>query len=147
MPAVTSRLPAGAAPFRNFGVTLGLLRGLSGKSQAQVARESQCGKSQLSKYENGQELPKLETLGRILPVLDVSPLGFFFALAVVDDLQEKRQASAGDLPAAPILPLLKPGGADAAFTQLVSGFLQFYRLTHLDLLRRTLISDDQPQDA
>lgn len=142
MTAASPRPPR-PAPFRNFGVTLALLRDLEGKTVAQVARESGTGKSQVSKYENGQELPKLETLARILPVLDVSPLGFFFALAVVDDLEAKRRAGINDLPVPPVLPLLRPGGADAAFAQLVSGFLQFYRLTHLDLLGRTLPFDNE----
>jgi len=57
---------------------------MSGKSQARVAREAGIGKSQLSKYENGKELPKLDSLGKVLAVLEISPLTFFYGLAVLE---------------------------------------------------------------
>jgi len=57
---------------------------LSGKSQAEVAREAGIGKSQLSKYENGKELPKLDSLGKVLSVLEISPLTFFYGIAVLE---------------------------------------------------------------
>jgi transcriptional regulator with XRE-family HTH domain len=85
--------------FRHLGLTISVLRGLRGKSQAQVAREAGVGKSQLSKYENGKELPKLDSLGKILTVLNVTPLGFFYTQ---DFLDRRRKAldggpTAGDL--------------------------------------------------
>jgi transcriptional regulator with XRE-family HTH domain len=81
------RLPrprgAAAGMFKHFGPTLALLRNLRSKSQGQIARETGIGKSQLSKYENGRELPKLESLGRLLQTLDVTLLGFAYTLALV----------------------------------------------------------------
>src|SRR5215210_8543744 len=70
--------------FANLGRTLSLLRELRGKSQAWVAREAGVGKSQLSKYENGKELPKLDSLEKVLLVLEVGHFEFFYTLYLVD---------------------------------------------------------------
>lgn len=70
--------------FEHVGLCLRTFRDLSGKSQAGVAREAGIGKSQLSKYENGKELPKLESLAKVLAVLDVSPLTFFYGVDVIE---------------------------------------------------------------
>jgi transcriptional regulator with XRE-family HTH domain len=70
--------------FANLGKTLSLLRELRGKSQSRVAREARIGKSQLSKYENGKELPKLDSLEKILRVLKVDMFEFFYTLYLVD---------------------------------------------------------------
>src|SRR3954466_12957956 len=70
--------------FINLGKTLGLLRELRGKSQARVAREAGIGKSQLSKYENGKELPKLDSLEKVLKALGVGHFEFFYTLYLVD---------------------------------------------------------------
>ena len=60
--------------FANLGMTLSLLREIRGKSQSRVAREARIGKSQLSKYENGRELPKLDSpeLGKLAVFSGVS---------------------------------------------------------------------------
>jgi transcriptional regulator with XRE-family HTH domain len=73
-----------SAMFRNLGRTLALLRERKGRSQASVARQAKIGKSQLSKYERGRELPKLESLERILEALDSSYFVFFRVLEVID---------------------------------------------------------------
>jgi transcriptional regulator with XRE-family HTH domain len=79
--------------FGQLGLTLQILRGLRGKSQAVLAQEAGIGKSQLSKYETGRELPKLESLARVLAALDVTPLAFFY---VMDQLtQNGRWLSEG----------------------------------------------------
>lgn len=70
--------------FTNLGRTLSLLRELRGKSQARVAREAGIGKSQLSKYENGKELPKLDSLEKVLNALKVGYFEFFYTLYMVD---------------------------------------------------------------
>jgi transcriptional regulator with XRE-family HTH domain len=69
--------------FSNLGRTLALLRDLRGLSQAALARKAGIGKSQLSKYETGKEKPKLESLSKLLAVLEIQPLQFFFALELV----------------------------------------------------------------
>jgi transcriptional regulator with XRE-family HTH domain len=70
--------------FETLGLTLRVLRELSGCSQAEIARKAQIGKSQLSKYENGKELPKLESLGKILSALGTTPLVVFYLSSVLD---------------------------------------------------------------
>jgi transcriptional regulator with XRE-family HTH domain len=92
--------------FANLGRTLSLLRELRGKSQSRVAREARIGKSQLSKYENGKELPKLDSLEKILRVLKVDMFEFFYTLYLVDGrasalAQGSAGAAAGEPAAAP----------------------------------------------
>ena len=70
--------------FANLGPAFRRARELRGMSQAEVAREAGTGKSQLSKYEQGKELPKLESLERVLAVLNLGSLDFFYALHLVD---------------------------------------------------------------
>ncbi len=53
-------------------------------SQAALARAAGIGKSQLSKYENGKELPKLDSLEKILLTLGVTPLAFFATMDYLD---------------------------------------------------------------
>lgn len=84
--------------FVNLGRTLSLLRELRGKSQARVAREAGIGKSQLSKYENGKELPKLDSLEKVLNVLDVGYFEFFYTLYLLDRRAEDLIRSRRDEP-------------------------------------------------
>jgi transcriptional regulator with XRE-family HTH domain len=70
--------------FRYFGLCLRNFREISGHSGAYVARKAGIGKSQLSKYELGRELPKFSSFEKILAALELSPLTFFYALAVVE---------------------------------------------------------------
>ncbi len=135
--------------FVNLGRTLSLLRELRGKSQARVAREAGIGKSQLSKYENGKELPKLDSLEKVLTVLEVGHFEFFYTLYLVDrraaDLS--RNGRRGETPAEgepaeldgplrdeqlylpPLLqghPLLSES-TDQAFTKVFADLLVLYR--------------------
>ncbi|MFL6199572.1 MAG: helix-turn-helix domain-containing protein [Thermoanaerobaculia bacterium] len=128
--------------FVNLGRTLSLLRELRGKSQALVARQAGIGKSQLSKYENGKELPKLDSLEKVLNVLEVGHFEFFYTLYLVDrraaDLnrgtaakEAGREASLDDEPGylPPIFkghPLLSEP-TDQAFTQVFADLLLLYR--------------------
>jgi transcriptional regulator with XRE-family HTH domain len=129
--------------FVNLGRTLGLLRELRGKSQAHVAREAGIGKSQLSKYENGKELPKLDSLEKVLNALDVGHFEFFYTLYLLDDraaelarLGDRHPQGGGDgdererrPPPAPLLkahPLLAES-TDQAFTRVFSDLLYLYR--------------------
>ena len=116
--------------FVNLGRTLGLLRELRGKSQARVAREAGIGKSQLSKYENGKELPKLDSLEKVLNALDVGHFEFFYTLYLLDDraaelarLCEKGQPPSPLLKAHPLL----SASTDQAFTRVFSDLLFLYR--------------------
>jgi transcriptional regulator with XRE-family HTH domain len=142
------------AMFVNLGRTLSLLRELRGKSQARVAREAGIGKSQLSKYENGKELPKLDSLEKVLNALKVGYFEFFYTLYLVDrraadlaqsgmeedDAEEGMEAEEG-IPAAAeeprevplyMLPLhngntLLADPTDQAFSQVFTDLLLLYR--------------------
>ena len=130
--------------FVNLGRTLSLLRELRGKSQARVAREAGIGKSQLSKYENGKELPKLDSLEKVLGVLEVGHFEFFYTLYLVDQravaLARPRDSADPvdlfglELPEAPLSfpPILKGHAlltetTDQAFTRVVADLLLLYR--------------------
>lgn len=133
--------------FTNLGRTLSLLRELRGKSQARVAREAGIGKSQLSKYENGKELPKLDSLEKVLNALKVGYFEFFYTLYMVDRRAAELGTPAeddetGDTPEAtedgraedPLyLPPLVKGesvlaeSTDQAFRQVFTDLLLLYR--------------------
>jgi transcriptional regulator with XRE-family HTH domain len=126
------------AMFANLGRTLSLLRELRGKSQARVAREAGIGKSQLSKYENGKELPKLDSLEKVLIALKVGYFEFFYTLYLVDrrasDLE--RAGNGGDPFARDepfYMPTLLNGNnllddtTDQAFSQVFTDLLLLYR--------------------
>jgi transcriptional regulator with XRE-family HTH domain len=114
--------------FGNLGRTLALLREMRGYSQIALSRQARIGKSQLSKYENGREMPKLETLERLLAVLDVQPISFFYTVAVLDSLAERFQGPPAELPPLPLpLTLLQPN-LDEVFAVTVEQFLRLYRL-------------------
>jgi transcriptional regulator with XRE-family HTH domain len=74
--------------FETLGLTLRVLRELTGGSQAELARKARIGKSQLSKYENGKELPKLESLRKITVALGTTPLVVFYVSFVLENAAE-----------------------------------------------------------
>jgi transcriptional regulator with XRE-family HTH domain len=120
--------------FANLGRSLSLLRELRGKSQAQVAREAGIGKSQLSKYENGKELPKLDSLEKVLNALKVGYFEFFYTLYLVDRrAAELEPADAREGVASLYLPPLVKGesllaeSTDQAFRQVFTDLLMLYR--------------------
>src|SRR5262245_45463790 len=127
--------------FVNLGRTLSLLRELRGKSQARVAREAGIGKSQLSKYENGKELPKLDSLEKVLNALRVGYFEFFYTLYLVDrraadlrmDAEDDETAEAGSAEDPLYLPPLVKGesvlaeSTDLAFRQVFTDLLLLYR--------------------
>ena len=126
------------AMFDNVGRTLSLLRELRGKSQARVSREAGIGKSQLSKYENGKELPKLDSLEKVLNVLRVGYLEFFYTLHMVD--RRAADLAAGDAGPARAEPSMIPlpdglsllaEPTDQAFGQVFSDLMILYR-RHLE---------------
>jgi transcriptional regulator with XRE-family HTH domain len=120
--------------FNNLGKTLSLLRELRGKSQARVAREAGIGKSQLSKYENGKELPKLDSLEKVLKALGVGQFEFFYTLYLVDrradELARHVEKETGKEPAEPPPSLnqaVLSESTDQAFSRLFTDLLVLYR--------------------
>jgi len=122
--------------FMNLGKTLGLLRELRGKSQARVAREAGIGKSQLSKYENGKELPKLDSLEKVLKALGVGHFEFFYTLYLVDQRAdglargEGGQALVEKISMPPLLSgsSLLSQTTDQGFARVFTDLLQLYRI-------------------
>lgn len=76
--------------FANLGKTLIRLRERRGFSQTAVARKAGIGKSQLSKYESGKELPKLDSLERVLTALGFDYCTFFWVLSRIDAGEPRR---------------------------------------------------------
>jgi transcriptional regulator with XRE-family HTH domain len=133
------------AMFSNLGLTLSLLRELRGKSQARIAREAGIGKSQLSKYENGKELPKLDSLEKVLNALKVGYFEFFYTLSLVDrraaglarSEESEGEPEEGPSSSQPNEPLYMPPFSDGntvladttdqAFSQVFTDLLLLYR--------------------
>jgi transcriptional regulator with XRE-family HTH domain len=135
--------------FDNIPLTLSLLRELRRKSQASLARDAHIGKSQLSKYETGRELPKLDSLEKVLNALEISYPEFFYALRLVDRLSSELQGEArdagGDKPLS--MPLVIDGPsllgetARQAFTQVFSDLM----LLHHRMIEQMVLSGGPPQ--
>jgi transcriptional regulator with XRE-family HTH domain len=101
--------------FKNLGLTLAVIRTMRGLNQADLARAAGVGKSQLSKYESGKELPKLDSLEKLLAVLKVSAGDFFFALGSLDE-KEALFTRGGDRVPAPLgMSLLANDNENALF--------------------------------
>lgn len=122
--------------FANLGRTLSLLRELRGKSQARIAREAGIGKSQLSKYENGKELPKLDSLEKVLNALKVGYFEFFYTLYLVDrraaDLAWRADPASEAREPLYMPPLLNGNTlladtTDQAFSQVFTDLMLLYR--------------------
>jgi transcriptional regulator with XRE-family HTH domain len=115
--------------FENLGRALGLLRELRGLSQAALARRAGVGKSQISKYEGGRELPKLGSLERLLEILDVRQDAFFSIIAMLDGLHEHVSAKPGaplvTLTVVPSLRSVSP--LDEAFAAAFQTLLALHR--------------------
>ena len=138
--------------FVNLGRTLGLLRELRGKSQARVAREAGIGKSQLSKYENGKELPKLDSLEKVLNALDVGHFEFFYTLYLLDDRAAELARLSDRDKRQPVPPLLKAHpllseSTDQAFNQVFSDLLFLYRRVFEQVVFPGDPPDRGPDDA
>lgn len=113
--------------FRSLGLALKVLREQAGLSQADLARKAGMGKSQLSKYESRKELPKLDSLGRLLDVLKVEPVWLFYLAHLL-----ARPAPKESLPTEALLAAGAPGmlideAEDARFRDLLDRVLVLYR--------------------
>jgi transcriptional regulator with XRE-family HTH domain len=71
--------------FGRIGQALAIIRQERGISQVELADQCRIGRSQVSKYEAGKELMKLDTLEKILRVLSIEPDQFFRLVASLDD--------------------------------------------------------------
>jgi transcriptional regulator with XRE-family HTH domain len=126
--------------FDNLGRALYLIRDLRGLSQAEVARRAGIGKSQLSKYESGKELPKLESLRKVLKVLEIGPFEIFYTMHLIDlqalKLDLTQEAKLQALP-----PLVFPiqgvigDSTEEAFQRLFKEVISLYHSVFIDKLK------------
>jgi transcriptional regulator with XRE-family HTH domain len=70
--------------FQNIGTALAIVRRKLGLSQAEFAQGCGIGRAQLSRYEAGRELMKLQTLEKMLGQLAVEPEEFFRLVRTLD---------------------------------------------------------------
>jgi transcriptional regulator with XRE-family HTH domain len=84
---------AGLSP--NVGRALALVREFRGLSQAELARRAGLGKSQISKYLSGRELPKLDNLSKVLTALRIGFLELFYIVRLLDQLESELGSEAG----------------------------------------------------
>jgi transcriptional regulator with XRE-family HTH domain len=112
--------------FLNLGPTLRLLRESRGLSQAELARRAGLGKSQVSKYEKGKEVPKLGSLERLLRVLDCRQDAFFATLALLDTALSREPGRSLEL-AFPASGALAPASLHEAFEASLSSLLALQR--------------------
>ena len=127
--------------FKNLGRALELLRELRGKSQAQIASQAGIGKSQLSKYENGKELPRLDSLERLLASLGVGYFEFFYTLYLLDQRAATLGALPNDMDSASLAVwatggLLSPA-TEEAFGAVFTLLLRLYRQVFETVLQAT----------
>jgi transcriptional regulator with XRE-family HTH domain len=145
--------------FKNVGVALALLRELRGQTQAQLATSAGIGTGQLSKYENGKEWPKLESLGKVLAALEVGAFEFFYTVHLLDQRTESLGVSPADMESASRA-VWATGGLSHVSPALGEGFesiftmlLRLYRQVFETVLRGTLPpqaeetrNDPEPQE-
>jgi len=116
-----------------IGRTLRLLRESRKLSQKEVAERAGIGKSQLSKYEKDREVPKLDSLERVLDVLGGVELPGFFTIASFIDRCVTEMGSGGGNLAALILPLAIPRlgfpEMEHAFREVLSDLLTLHGAT------------------
>ena len=135
--------------FQHLGKALTLLRAVQGKSQVEVARKAGIGKSQLSKYETGQELPRLDSLEKVLRSLGVGLHDFVSTLAMIDHQAERLRGGdsgpAGLKESAWLLASggLPDGGMQEAFSRVLQDLLSLQGL----ILQQLVLGIRRPGDA
>jgi transcriptional regulator with XRE-family HTH domain len=105
--------PAEPTAFRHLSGALRLLRDRRGITQRKLAEEAACTLKQISAYETARQRPRIETLERILGILDADASDLARAMAGLDAV-DRGHRSGGRLPAANTA---AAPGAGAALTQ------------------------------
>ena len=76
----------------HFGEALTLLRRLRGMTQTSLALRAKVGRSQLSRYEQGQQLPHLAVLERLLDALEMNLTDLVATLETLDRLSRQNDS-------------------------------------------------------
>lgn len=124
--------------YRNLPRAITLIRELRGRSQSEVASRAKIGKSQMSKYESGRELPKLPTLAVLFEALDVGVFEFWYTVYLIDAGEEQIDSKGGTVLALPPLPLAGTGlmstETDVAFRRLMKDVMLVYHQMNAERL-------------
>lgn len=128
--------------YRNVPRALALIRELRGHSQSEIARRAGIGKSRISKYEGGKDLPRLDTLANLLSALEVGIFEFWYTVYLIDlgeeqlDFKEETGTLTQRLPPLPISgPGLLSNEADTAFKRLMEEVMKVYHQMNAEKLR------------
>lgn len=117
--------------FAELGGTLRALRESKGLSLGELARRTGMGKSQLSRYEGGKELPKLGSLEKLLRAFDAEPLTLFYTAHLL-----KHRATISPLGLLITTTPLLDDPALASFRNLFGHFLDSFEILLATRLRR-----------
>jgi transcriptional regulator with XRE-family HTH domain len=88
---------------RNIGKALAMIRRQRGLSQYALASRCKMGRSQISKYEAGREIMKLDTLDRLLSALHLDPEKFFGFMRSLDESVGTQRPARGRRADQPVL--------------------------------------------
>jgi transcriptional regulator with XRE-family HTH domain len=108
-----------AGMFDCVGKALSIIRQERGVSQEKLATTCRIGRSQLSRYESGRELMRLDTLEKMLNALHVAPEQFFRLVSSLDG-SIQPQAPQARPPQAPGLDAYHAAMLREALTNLAS---------------------------
>ena len=127
--------------FEKLGKALALLREIRNLSQAALARKAGIGKSQLSKYERGRELPKFDSLEKILKALEVSAHQFFYVFYFIDTASEMVERSEDRSLYSLLPPALLSSGTEKALFQVLSDLVHLSRCVFEEQVARSTKRD------
>lgn len=115
--------------FEHLGQALRMTREHAGMTLTELARQAGLGKSQLSKYERGKEVPKLDSLAKLLEALGVDALAFFYLEHLISvgtqALEELPARLEGEATFGPLLGRRE----ETAYTQVLQDIFNLFRAT------------------
>jgi transcriptional regulator with XRE-family HTH domain len=114
--------------FRQLGLALQIVRHKSGLTITQFGKRARVGKSQMSKYENGKDFPRLETLTRILDSLEIEPIRFFYLMYQLSREQPVESLGVDLLLLRGGLGVSMSRSASEGFRRLLAGVLDLHAL-------------------
>jgi transcriptional regulator with XRE-family HTH domain len=94
-------------------------------SAGEVSRRSGVGKSQLSKYETGKELPKLFSLQRVVDIYGFDLAGFFALVRMLDQISARRSALLPSLELEVLGQFTTPS-EEQALSELTAAIVRFF---------------------